>query len=689
MPSFQKMFALAAGLSLAAFGADFRPPAVPLVTHDPYFSIWSMADRLTDAPTRHWTGAVHSLSSLVRVDGVTYRIMGAEPKATPALPQTRVEVLPTHTIYEFTGAGLKLTLTFLTPALPDNLDILSRPTTYLTWRAQSTDQKTHQVAVYFDAGSEISINTRDEPVVWSRYQLGEIQVLRVGSRQQPILQKSGDDLRIDWGYLYVFAPPEAGTTQAATTRTEAMQAFVASGQVPASDELRAVQPYAQPNPALAYAFNLGAVGAAPLERHLVLAYDDDFAIQYFDRDLHAYWSHDGSVRTGTLILWALRDYASLEERSARFDKALMADLRTAGGEEYARLGALAYRQTLAAHKLVADIDGTPLYFSKENFSNGSIDTVDVTYPSSPFFLLFAPRLLEAQLKPVLDYASLPRWPFPFAPHDLGRYPLANGQQYGGGEKTEENQMPVEESGNMLLMVGGLAQAEADPRFARQYWPVLTKWAEYLKEKGLDPENQLCTDDFAGHLAHNANLSIKAILALGAYGKLARALGHDDAAQQYEQVARDFAARWVQLAQEGNHSRLAFNAGNSWSQKYNLVWDRLLGLNLFPQAVIDREVASYSARQNKYGLPLDNRADYTKLDWLAWTASLTGTPAGFQALFDPAYRFASESPSRVPLTDWYDTKTGKQVGFQARSVVGGIFIQLLSKPLRPKTYGASQ
>jgi Domain of unknown function (DUF4965)/Domain of unknown function (DUF5127)/Domain of unknown function (DUF1793)/Domain of unknown function (DUF4964) len=667
-----------------ALGADFRPPAVPLVTHDPYFSIWSMADQLTDAPTKHWTGAVHSLVSLARIDGVAYRIMGSDPRSLPALPQTRVTVLPTHTVYEFNGAGLRLSLTFLTPSLPADLDILSRPVTYLTWQAQSTDAKSHQVSIYFDAGSEITVNTRDEPVSWSRYQLGDVQVLRMGSQHQPVLQKSGDDLRIDWGYLYLFAPTQAGTSQVASTRPVTTKAFVSSGHLPASDELRGVEPYAQPNPALAYVFDLGAVSSSPVERHLAMAYDDEFSIEYFERRLRPYWRRNGQDAAG-LVSAALHDYASLEERCARFDQTLMEDLRRAGGEEYARLCALAYRQTLAAHKLVADTDGTPLFFSKENFSNGSIDTVDVTYPSSPFFLLFSASLLQAQLKPILDYSSLPRWRFPFAPHDLGRYPLANGQQYGAGEKSEEDQMPVEETGNMLLMIAALEHVQGNARFAGQYWPLLTKWAEYLKEKGLDPENQLCTDDFAGHLAHNANLSIKAILALAAYGQLAQTLGHADLAAQYRQTARDFAGRWIKLAGDGDHFRLAFDSVGSWSQKYNLVWDKLLGLNVFPPTAIEQELASYTKRQNKYGLPLDNRADYTKLDWLAWTASLTGSPAGFQALFQPAYRFANESPTRVPLSDWYDTKTAKQSGFQARSVVGGIFIQMLSDNVVWKKY----
>jgi hypothetical protein len=232
---------------------------------------------------------------------------------------------------------------------------------------------------------------------------------------------------------------------------------------------------------------------------------------------------------------------------------------------------------------------------------------------------------------------------------------------------------------MLIMLAALARVEGNAAFSERYWPQLTRWAAYLKEKGLDPENQLSTDDFAGHLAHNANLSIKAILALGSYSILADMTGHKQDAAAYRKTAQEFAVKWQELAREGDHYRLAFDKPGTWSQKYNLVWDRLLGLNLFPPGVAKTEIAFYLTKQNKYGLPLDNRKDYTKLDWVLWTATLTDNPADFEKIAGPAYQFANDSPSRVPLSDWYDTVTGKQQGFQARSVVGGLFIRMLADP----------
>jgi len=378
-----------------------------------------------------------------------------------------------------------------------------------------------------------------------------------------------------------------------------------------------------------------------------------------------------------LLRQAEHDLPKLQEECARFDAELTADLKRVGGAKYADLCVLAYRQCLAAHKLVADFDGTPLFFSKENFSNGCIATVDVTYPSSPFFLLFNTELLKGMLTPVLDYARSPRWKFPFAPHDLGTYPKANGQVYGGGERSEENQMPVEECGNMLLMVAALAKAEGNADYAKKYWNLLTQWAEYLREKGLDPENQLCTDDFAGHLAHNTNLSLKAILALGGYAMLCQMLGDTARAEEYRRIAQQMAQQWMHLADDGDHYRLAFDKPGTWSQQCNLVWDELLELPLFPKEIARKEIAYYKTKMNPYGLPLDNRRQYTKLDWTVWTATLAESREDFNLFVDAVWRWMNETPSRVPLTDWYWTHDGKQAGFQARSVVGGVFIKMLT------------
>jgi hypothetical protein len=317
-----------------------------------------------------------------------------------------------------------------------------------------------------------------------------------------------------------------------------------------------------------------------------------------------------------------------------------------------------------------------LQFCKENHSNGCIETSDVFYPMSPQFLLFGPSLAKSFIVPFMNYAASERWKFPFAPHDLGTYPDANGQVYGGGERTQENQMPVEESGNLLLLMGAVGKMEGNANFAGLYWPQLEKWAHYLKDKGFDPENQLCTDDFAGHLAHNVNLSAKAICALGAFASLCDLRGDKATAQEYSKLAHEFAQRWVREAADGDHYRLAFDRAGTWSQKYNLIWDRILGLNLFPADVARKEMDYYKTRENAFGLPLDNRKDYTKLDWITWTATLTQDRADFEALIDPVFAFLNQTPDRSPMTDWYQTKTARKVGFTARPVVGGVFAEML-------------
>lgn len=334
---------------------------------------------------------------------------------------------------------------------------------------------------------------------------------------------------------------------------------------------------------------------------------------------------------------------------------------------------MAYRQAISAHKVVEAPNGDLLFLSKENNSNGSIGTVDITYPSAPMFLYYNPELVKGLMNHIFYYSESGKWTKPFPSHDIGTYPLGNGQTYG-------DDMPVEEAGNMLTLTAALARVEGNADYAKKHWEVLTIWADYLAEYGLDPENQLCTDDFAGHFAHNVNLSAKAIMGVAAYGYLANELGQKDVANKYTAKAREMAQEWIKMADDGDHYRLTFDQPGTWSQKYNLIWDKLLQMDIFPDYVTEKEIAYYLTKQNIYGLPLDNRRNYTKSDWIVWTATLANDMETFQAFIKPVHRFYNETENRVPMSDWYNTDNKEHVGFKARSVVGSYYIKMLSDRL---------
>lgn len=669
------VFSASAGAAQSDQGSMIRPPAVPLVVCDPYFSIWSCADTLNGDITRHWTGRPHPLTSLVRIDGKAYRLMGGQPQDLPAMKQTSLEVLPTRTIYHFEGEGVQVEMSFLQPTLPEDIDLMSRPVVYLTWSCVSTDGKPHEVSIYLDAGMEIVVNDPSQAVDWSRETIEGLEVLKAGTEQQNVLGRKGDDVRIDWGYLYLAASQKEKPRSVIASADVCRKGFASEGNIPVAMDTQMPREVRDRTPVLAMQFDLNSVFSSARACQVILAYDDIQSILYFGRPLPAYWKKNGK-QIDQILKEAVADYAKNAAACEEFDRLLMNDLQEAGGSDYQTIGALAYRQALGANKIVADKNGMPLMFSKENFSNGCMGTVDVFYPFAPQVLLLNPTLAKASFVPILEYGRSERWKFPFAPHDIGTYPHAMGQVYGGGERSEENQMPVEESGNMILLVAAVVEAEQDIAFAKEYWDVLSVWAQYLKSKGLDPENQLCTDDFAGHLAHNVNLSVKAIVALGAYAKMADQIGDKETASLYRKTAEQYVTEWMRMADDGDHYRLAFDKAGTWSQKYNLVWDRIFGLNLFPDSVARKEMAYYQKVQNPYGLPLDNRSEYTKLDWIVWTASITGQRSDFESLIAPIVRFLNETPDRIPMTDWYWTHNAKHRGFQARPVVGGVFIRLL-------------
>jgi hypothetical protein len=653
-----------------------KMPAYPLITHDPYFNVWSFSDDLTAGSTKHWTGTDQPLIGWCMIDGQYYRFMGQEDKgqyefyrsgfdnAKPAEIATAqlkgITVTATRTIYQYTCGTVNLQLQFTSPLLLNNWTVLTRPVSYISVTLSSNDRKQHEAQVSISVSTNICVNKPGQEVTAKKEVTADgLSVLKAGSVEQPVLQKKGDDVRIDWGYMYVAAPKQANTKQ---DITKAGWEFPEFSKAPDSATGKGLM--------LRTTLPTLKITSISQEQFVMLGYDDSYSVQYFGQNLPPVWRTEGRTIEKELA-HAAADYKSVLKQCIAFDKEMYADAVKAGGEKYAQLCVAGYRQSIAAHKILKDPKGELLFLSKENFSNGSINTVDVTYPSAPLYLLYNPDLLKGMLNGIFYYSESGHFAKPFAAHDLGTYPLANGQTYG-------EDMPVEESGNMIILTAAIAKAEGNANYARKHWKTLTTWVNYLEKEGFDPANQLCTDDFAGHLARNANLSVKAIVAIGCYAMLAEMMHDVPTSMKYHTTAINMAKKWMQLANDGDHYSLTFSDKNTWSQKYNLVWDRVLNLHLFPAEVYTKEIKYYLTKQNTFGLPLDSRKTYTKSDWIMWTATLTNDSTIFKALTDPLYTYLTQTPTHVPLSDWHETTDGKQVGFQARSVVGGYFMRMLDK-----------
>ena len=585
-----------------------------------------------------------------------------QEKAITKAVQNNLRVNATQSIYDFTCGNVDLQLCFTSPLLMDDLYLISRPASYVDFKVKSNDGNKHDVKIYWDASTEWCVNNANQLVTTEQYSLNNNVVLKAGTVDQPILQTSGDDVRIDWGYLYL----TASNAEAYTGETKTLLGdFISNKNLVQKPTL--AQTPAKQLQSLALVYHLESVDNVGKSAFGVIAYDDIYSVEYFGQRQKAYWKHI-VPSTDSMLLETLESHDDVISKCQQFDQQAFETAMQAGGKEYAELCMIAYRQAISAHKLTMDEQGTPLFFSKENYSNGSMATVDVTYPSAPLFLLYNTTLLKGMLEPIFYYSESGLWTKPIAAHDIGKYPLGNGQKYG-------EDMPIEECGNMLIMTAAICMRDKDYGFAQKHWDVLSIWANYLKEAGYDPENQLCTDDFAGHLAHNANLSVKAIVALKCYSAMAKQLGYNTLQMEYESLSNQMVKQWINAAYDGTHYSLTFDRKGTWSQKYNLVWDKLLGLNLFPDSVINKEIAFYLVQQNEFGLPLDGRSDYTKTDWIFWTATMASDD-DFSQFISPIYKSVLQSKDRQPLTDWYNTKTGMVTGFRARSVVGGFYIKQL-------------
>ncbi len=682
-------------------------PAYPLFVKDPFFSLWSQSDKLNESDTVFWTGMKRRSYGLVHCDGVAYSFMGIVEN-TKALEQTSVELTAFTTAYTFTCEKFDLKVTFISPLPLKELDILALPVCYLTYEI-TPKQKLEKCSIAFTLAEDSCYDKYAMPVRGGIHSLPQGETAWFGLKKQLLMSQSTDSSAAEWGHWFLTGE------KAMLVDTISIDHFVETGEFAfyCSDWI---------NKHL-MAINTHDGVETATSGKFTLAFDDSISIFYFGDWLKGYWFEDGKDIFDA-IAYAHNEYDGILALLDTYEKDIVKRAEKYG-EDYLLVLYGGLRQSIAAHKLVKNRKGEVAFLSKECHSNGCIATVDVSYPSVPLYLLYNPELVKGMLRPVFEFAEMPVWTYDFAPHDVGTYPYVLGQIYAyntsdnkrfvdgrngatgkqvnqpynyplvynfpnadGSLYNFHSQMPVEECGNMLIMTAATLAVDGDKTLARRHFNLLKTWVKYLKKYGLKPGNQLCTDDFAGHLDKNINLSIKAIVGIRSYAYICEVLGKNSEAIKYKDIAESYAAEWAKMCvTKGKQTPLVFDGDvDTFALKYNMMFDVLFGSNLFTSEVREKEVDYYIEKQNRYGVPLDSRADFTKSDWILWAATLTDDIEKQKKLVAPVANFLKESKTRVAFSDWYYTTSGdfrwyysgqgKKIGFQNRTVQGGLFSLLL-------------
>jgi hypothetical protein len=656
-----------------------RPPAVPLVVRSPYLSTWLAADNLPGTWPTFWTGRITAMTGLATIDGTPFLFLGSPASPTafpfPTLRQLSLTVTATKSEFVLAQAGVELTVTFLSPVTPGDLKRQSQPLSYVSVVARATDGKAHQVGVYFDISGEWASGDSGKQITWDQETTSGAVSLSYHQTQPQVLGENADTA--EWGTVTLSALARPGLTWQIGADTDVRKQIATQGAL--ADTADPDKPRAISNrwPVFALNQNLGTVGSHATAPFVIsLGQIREPAASYLGTPLPPLWKTYWATWQDMVAAF-LGDFAGSVARSARLDARIERDATRAGGKDYAALCALAFRQAYAGTELVSR-NGEPWAFLKEISSDGNMQTIDVTYPAMPVFLYADPQYLGLLLAPTLDYVENHGYPKVFAPHDLGsHYPNADGHLNGTGEED----MPVEESANMLIMATAYLQRVSrseQTAFATRHYKIFKQWADYLVGNALDPDLQNQTDDFTGFIAHSVNLALKGIVGIGAMSRIATMAGQKADATAYLAKAKDYIGQWQAKATDstGKHLKLAYDQDGTWSLKYNGYADAVLGLGLVPASVARSEADWYVSRAATDGVPLDIRHGYTKGDWEMWTAAwLKDHHEIRDLLIAGLYTFANTTGQRVPMTDWYDTVINRQSGFQARPVVGGFFALL--------------
>ena len=634
-----------------------RIPAYPLITIDPFCSIWADGDTLNKSHTMLWNGIPKSILGKIKVDGRSKRFLGYEDyDVEKYMWQSDRDVRPIISSYTLECGEVKIIVKFWSPQILGDIYLLSLPIGFIDYEVFSNDGKNHEVEIEFMLHENICSNKPDDRFYKS---YGRYAVMY--NKDKAPLAYSGDGVEADWGKYYLYG-------ESVCVKDDSFYRLCSShkGNITPKKSYKAFD---------------------------IVAFDDIYSIEYMGSKLKCIWTE--KYRNIVKVCeYCEKNHNALLKKAENFEQSLINDAEPFG-ENYITVISTAYRHVLAGHKLVRDGKGNLLYMSKECYSNGCINTVDVSFPAIPLFYLYNPELIPAMMNGIFDFASKPIWKYDFSPHDIGIYPLADGQIYGSyripenehrgiyKRKTDivsyldDEQMPIENSGNMIIMVYAYYLLTGDKKYLKKHFDMLKKWADYLVKYGDSKELQLCTDDFAGKFKGNINLTIKASVALYAFSKIAELFGADY--YEYKKEAKSKVNLVMKEGKENGHLMLAFDNKGTWSLKYNMIWDKIFGFGLFPLSLYEKEAALYLLKSNTYGVPLNSLRTFTKSDWEMWVSAFPKGVSLTRIISKKLVDFLEHTSDRVPFTDFYDTHTGEWTQQMChRTVQGGLWMPVLVK-----------
>ncbi|KAF9268096.1 DUF1793-domain-containing protein [Marasmius fiardii PR-910] len=668
--------------SLSWSATPFNPPSIPLAVRTPYLSTWLNQQKegtaLNGAWPTFWNGRTLGWAGFVRVDGKAYSYLG-DPQTNGSpfekATQKSFEFTSTQSTFVLSAGPVDLTVKFLSPVEPSDLARQSLPFSYLSITATSTDGTSHTVQVYSDTSAEWVSGDSALAANWTTTTDG-ILAHRIQLQNPQNYQEVNE--QIQHGSFYYSTLSGSGVSYQTGADRILRTQFVANGTLYNNQDskFRAVQ---DNFPVFAFAHDIGPVSSeSPPPVVIALGHVRDPVIQYITangvlQDRAPYFLKQFTKPLDAIESF-IKDYDAALSRAKMLDSKVQSDASKISND-YAGIVTLSVRQFFGSIEftLSRKPDGTLndqdiLVFMKEISSNGNMNTVDVIFPAWPAILYFNPTIGKYLLDSLFQYQATGQYPNEYALHDLGaHYPQAVGHNDGKDEP-----MPVEESGNMLIMALSYAQKTGDNSQLQQYLPLLDQWTQFLINDSLIPEHQISTDDFAGPLVNQTNLATKGIIGIEAMSKITGMLGDSAKSQKYDGTARSYVTQWEQLAMspDGRHLTLNYGNASSWGLAYNLYADRLLGLNLFPQSVYTMQTEWYKSVARSFGVPLDTRHSYTKSDWEIWTAGIMADNTTRDMFIKAVTAYLSSGMSSQPFGDWYDTTDGKSLGFRARPVVGG-------------------